>query len=44
MIRIVHGCVKKFLLLGKEGDNSGEEDPFADVDELGAFNEPEEDK
>ena len=32
---------KKFLLWSKEEDNNGEEYPFADVDELEAFSEPE---
>ena len=45
MIGIVCACVKNsFCGEVKEEDNNGEEDQFADVDELEAFSEPEEDE
>ena len=41
MIGIVRACIKNSSCGGKEEDNNGKEDPFADVDELEAFSEPE---
>ena len=43
-LRPSHQGLHPFSVEEEEEDNDGEEDPFADVNELEAFSKPEEDE